>query len=385
MSDGRTVEVLVVEDSRTQAAQLELMLHETGFAARVTGSLAEAALALESRRADVTLLDLELPDATGIDAVARLSARFADVPIVVLTSRAEDEHALDALSQGAEDYLQKDWLEVTLLARTLRFAIERHRLRNALASATDELRRKNAELEALHAKKDQLLAVVAHDLRNPLGVVRGYADFLLAGVTGELSAEQEDIVRTVRRTADYMVHFVHDLLDFSRIQAGALELERTATDLGALVSEVVRVENVLAQQKEIRIEVVRADAVPPAMLDEHKIRQVLENLLGNAVKFSHRGSTVGVTLALEGAEAHLVVEDRGVGIPAGELDRVFQPFQKTGARPTGGERSTGLGLAIVRNIVEAHGGRIWVQSEVDRGSTFHVRVPLLPPHAAGTA
>lgn len=372
------LEVLVVEDSRTQAAELELMLSQTGFGVRVAGTVADAMDMLAERSADVMLLDLELPDATGLDAVARVQARFADLPIVVLTSRSGDEHAIAALQHGAEDYVQKDWLELPLLMRSLRYAIERHRLRNALAAASEELRRTNAELERLHAKKDQLLGVVAHDLRNPLGVVRGYADFLLTGVTGELSAEQDDIVRTVRRTADYMLHFVHDLLDLSRIQAGALELERSPTDLASLVEDVVRVENMLAQQKEIRIDVVRADAVEPLLLDEHKMRQVLDNLLSNAVKFSHRGAKVDVTLVRGDGEVHVIVEDRGVGIPAGEIDRLFQPFQKTGARPTGGERSTGLGLAIVRNIVEAHGGRIWVESEVGRGTTFHVRVPIVP-------
>lgn len=379
MSGERSkLEVLVVEDSRTQAAELELMLSQTGFGVRVAGTVADAMDMLAERSADVMLLDLELPDATGLDAVARVQARFADLPIVVLTSRSGDEHAIAALQHGAEDYVQKDWLELPLLMRSLRYAIERHRLRNALAAASEELRRTNAELERLHAKKDQLLGVVAHDLRNPLGVVRGYADFLLTGVTGELSAEQDDIVRTVRRTADYMLHFVHDLLDLSRIQAGALELERSPTDLASLVEDVVRVENMLAQQKEIRIDVVRADAVEPLLLDEHKMRQVLDNLLSNAVKFSHRGAKVDVTLVRGDGEVHVIVEDRGVGIPAGEIDRLFQPFQKTGARPTGGERSTGLGLAIVRNIVEAHGGRIWVESEVGRGTTFHVRVPIVP-------
>jgi len=132
----------------------------------------------------------------------------------------------------------------------------------------------------------------------------------------------------------------------------------------------------VSQEKRIAIEPRLPSDLPELAVDRHKVRQILDNLLTNAVKFSHPGSTVEVTLFREDDAAHLAVRDRGVGIPEEDLDRLFEPFVKASARPTAGERSTGLGLAIVRNIVQAHGGRIWVESRVGEGSTFHVTLPL---------
>lgn len=357
----RPTHVLLVEDSPTQAAALSAALDEAGLEVVTAGSL-HAAKEQLARPFDVVLLDLELPDATGLEGVHALVDEHPSVPIVVLTSTHGEQIALYALAAGAQDYVPKHSLAPETLPRALRYAIERHRTKTELAT--------------LNAQKDHLMGVVAHDLRNPLSVVRGYADFLLSGVTGELDAEQDEIVRTMRRTTDYMLHLVEDLVDFSRIQAGALDLEREPTDLGALVADCVRVNGLVAQDKQIRFEPRIAPDLPKTEVDRHKIRQVLDNLLTNAVKFSHPGSTVDVTLERRDEQAHLAVRDRGVGIPESDLHRVFRPFSKTSARPTAGERSTGLGLAIVGNIVEAHGGRIWVESRVDEGSTFHVTLPL---------
>jgi signal transduction histidine kinase len=363
MSEGEPhrTRVLIVEDSATQAAALEMQLAEAGFAVSTAGSLAESRVALE-RPCDVVLLDLELPDASGLEGVRAFDRDHPELPVVVLTSAHGEEVALEALQEGAEDYVPKDDLQLSVLKRSLRYAIERHRARY--------------ELRELNAQKDHLMGVVAHDLRNPLSVVRGYADFLLSGVAGELEDEQEEVVQTIRRTSDYMLTLVEDLVDFSRIQTGALELEREPTDLAALVREGIRLNAVVAQEKRIAFEPRLAADLPELRVDRHKVRQILDNLLNNAVKFSHPGSVVEVSLRREDGAAHLAVRDRGVGIPEADLARVFEPFVKTAARPTAGERSTGLGLAIVRNIVEAHGGRIWVESRVDAGSTFHVTLPL---------
>lgn len=367
--------VLIVEDSATQAAAVGMMLEDAGFAVRAAGTIEAALATLEAERPDAVLLDLELPDATGLAGLARLVAAYPAVPVVVLTSHGA-EIALEALHGGAEDYLPKQQLDSSILERAIRYAIERHRTRNALTALTEELREKAAELAQLDRQKDHIMGVVAHDLRNPLGVVRGYADFLLSGVTGELDHEQVEILQIMRRSSQYMLHLVEELVDFSRIQAGAMELEREPTDLAALIREAIRVNQMLAQEKKIVIEAELEDSLPEIGLDRHKIRQVLDNLLSNAAKFSHPGSRVEVELSHEDGFVHLLVRDHGVGIPAEDLPRVFAPFQRTSARPTAGERGTGLGLAIVCNIVTAHGGRIWVESKVGEGSTFHTKLPL---------
>ncbi len=364
---GRT-RALVVEDSATQAMELRILLESAGFDVRIAGRLSEALERLSEQDADVVLLDLELPDATGLSGLERLSGHESRVAVVVLTATEDEATALEAIEKGAEDYLFKGQLGASALVRSVRYAMERRRAHNELAVLTEELRRSNAQ-------KDQFLGIAAHDVRNPLSVVRGYADFLLAGAAGPVNEEQVEILRSMRRSADFMLRLVEDLLDFSRIQSDRLEVEREPVRLGELVQRVVSVNRMLAQKKDIDLRLAHLDDVPEMLLDEHKIEQVLDNLLTNAVKFSHRGTSIDVRVEHRGGAAVLSVRDRGVGIPPDDLPKVFAPFEKTRARPTGGERSTGLGLAIVRNIVEAHRGTIDVESEPGVGSTFTVRLP----------
>ena len=365
---GGKTSLLVVEDSVTQATALRLLLEEAGFGVRVAHSLSDAERALEDDGPSAVLLDLVLPDASGLDGVARIRERGRHVPIIVLTSLEDESLALDALSAGADDYHVKGELDARSLVRSVRYAVERGRARRELAALSDELR-------ALNEQKDRFLGMAAHDLRNPLGVVRGYADFLASGEAGDVNEEQVEILQTMRRASEYMLRLVEDLLDFSRIQVGRLDLEPTAFRIEELVERSISVHRMLAAKKDIAIDVERLDTVGEVVLDQHKIEQVLDNLVTNAIKFSHPGSHLHVRLEERGDRMVLVVRDEGVGIPEAEQARVFAPFEKTSARPTAGERSTGLGLAIVRNIVEAHGGTIDLESAPGRGSTFTVTLP----------
>ena len=167
---------------------------------------------------------------------------------------------------------------------------------------------------------------------------------------------------------------VTDLLDVAVIEGGRLTLDRQPTDLVALARHNVKLNGVLAARKDIAITLEAQPSIPEIACDRAKIEQVLNNLLTNAVKFSHRGRAVHVSITAADGSA-TAVRDQGQGIPEAELSKLFKPFGKTSVQSTAGEQSTGLGLAIVRNIVEGHGGRIWAESEVGRGSTFSFMLP----------
>lgn len=368
--------VLIVEDSPTQALRLRLLLESDGFDIDIVARLGLALEALAKERYDVVALDLMLPDSAGLASLDTLRAAAPQVPIVVLTAHTDERMALEALGRGAQDYLFKGQFEHALLVRTMRYAIERHRSRAELEALTSELRVKNAELAQLNEQKSRFLGIAAHDLRNPLAVILGYSDLMQSGDAGPVTEDQAEMLTEVCSSVQFMLGLLNDLLDLSKIQAGALRLDLRPTELGALVRKNVATNRVLADKKQIAL-VVREDAeLPPMVLDVRKIEQVLNNLLSNAIKFSHPRTTVEVLLSRREDQAILSVKDQGVGIPKSELDALFRPFQKTSARSTAGERTTGLGLAIVRNIVEGHEGRIWVESEVGKGSTFHVALPL---------
>jgi signal transduction histidine kinase len=261
--------------------------------------------------------------------------------------------------------------------RDARVYEELTRLNNELAAAQRELAKKNAELGRLNEQKNRFLGLAAHDLRNPLEVINVYSRFLLDEAADRLESEQLDFVRTIMRSSNFMLTLVNDLLDVSKIEAGRLELELSEVDLRGLVARNVELNRRLAERKEINILFKAHEDIPPSRLDASKIEQVLNNLVGNAVKFSPRGSAVEVGLERAAADGSVVlyVKDEGPGVPAGELGKLFEPFTRGSARGSEGEKSAGLGLAIVKRIVEGHGGRITVESEPGAGATFAVSLP----------
>jgi two-component system, OmpR family, sensor kinase len=250
------------------------------------------------------------------------------------------------------------------------------RVNNELATLEREMVKKNVELEKMNQEKNRVLGMVAHDLRSPLGVILSYSEFLEAEAGDVLNEDQREFVAIVKETSEFMLRMVTDILDVTAIEAGQLKLNRQATDLAKLVRHNVTLNGVLASRKEIAIELEPVPVLPMISLDAGKIEQVLNNLVGNAVKFSHAGTRVLVRVTSSDQFVTVAVEDQGQGIPASDLSKLFKPFGKGSVRGTAGEQSTGLGLAIVRNIVEGHGGRIWLESEVGKGSTFFFTLPL---------
>ncbi|MFW6097821.1 MAG: sensor histidine kinase [Chloroflexota bacterium] len=249
------------------------------------------------------------------------------------------------------------------------------RLNNELGVMQREMAKKNAELERLNELKNQFLGMAAHDLRNPLQAIQGFAEFLRDNDDTLPVEERRELLEIILRSSRFMGELVNDLLDVARIESGKLALNLAALDLVELARKNVELNRTLAAGKGIELQ-LECEQLPPISADHNKIEQVFNNLISNAIKYSHPDSRVTVSLT-HPAEDHVLiaVSDEGQGIPADQLDRLFRPFSTTTVRGTGGEKSTGLGLVIVRKIVEGHGGTIRVESEVGVGSTFYVTLP----------
>ena len=253
--------------------------------------------------------------------------------------------------------------------------VEITRLNNALVAMQRKLAKKNVQLEQLNEQKNQFLGMAAHDLRNPLHVIRSLSKFLLVKTRGKLEADLIEILENIYASSEFMTRLVNDLLDVAKIESGKLTLHLRSADLVALVRRNVYLNRVIAAQKEIVIQLT-LEPLPQMSLDPDKIEQVLNNLLSNAIKYSPPGSKINVYLTQEDEHALIKIQDEGQGIPTAELDKLFKPFQTTSVQSTAGEKSTGLGLVIVKRIVEGHGGKIWVESETGSGSAFLVSLPL---------
>jgi hypothetical protein len=235
-------------------------------------------------------------------------------------------------------------------------------------------------LVELNDLKNHFLGMAAHDLRNPISVVQGYAGILMTNHLGEVNEAQNKILSRMQRACDTMLGLIDDLLDVSAIESGQVHLEFEKVDLAGYLEECYEANSLLAEAKNIELVTDLPEELPRISLDPSRIGQVLGNLISNAVKFSHPKSTITLRVRVKEEEVWFSVEDQGLGIPSEEIPKVFQPFGRASVRPTAGEHSTGLGLAIAKRMVEAHGGQIQVTSEVGKGSTFTFSLPLNRQH-----
>ena len=232
------------------------------------------------------------------------------------------------------------------------------------------------KLAELNELKTRFLGIAAHDLRSPLAVVKNFVAILDSGMLENNAEKRKDLYGRMGRACDRMLGLINDLLDVSAIETGSLKLEMLPLDLGALLRESVETNGMIADAKKISLVAELPPALPEVIADRNRISQVLDNLFSNAIKFSMPGTAIVVSAAARGEEVVIAVKDQGPGIPADDIPKLFQPFGRASVKPTGGEKSTGLGLAIVKRIVELHGGRVWVESEVGKGSTFMFSLPV---------
>jgi len=250
------------------------------------------------------------------------------------------------------------------------------RLNNDLIVTQRALAKANVELEQLNALKNQFLGMAAHDLRSPLSAILSYSEFLINEAAPSLTEEHARFLEIIHSSSTFMLTLINDLLDVAVIESGKLHLELKPTDLSALITRVVENFRVLAMKKSMHIELVTIP-LPLLLLDAVKIEQVINNLLGNALKFSPNASTITVSIERHPTEIHLLVHDEGPDIPVEDLDKLFHLFQQTTVRVPSGEKSSGLGLAIARRIIRGHGGRIWVKSTGEHGKSFIFALPCV--------
>jgi signal transduction histidine kinase len=270
----------------------------------------------------------------------------------------------EAGSLVAADFSAEDKLLLNILATRATAMIEQHRLREfAEQRAADAQRATQA--------RDEVLAIVSHDLRNPLASIVAAA--ALIGQTAEDTAGVRRRSAVIQRSAARMTSLIGDLLDVSRIEAGGLALERAPHAVDALFAEAMEHQRALADERGVRLRAELTPGLPRVDCDRDRVLRVFANLLGNALKFTPAGGAIVVRAALDGAAVRVSIADTGRGIAAEHLPHLFDRYWQARSDNHGG---AGLGLAIVKGLVEAHGGRLWVESVPDVGSTFYFTLPL---------
>ncbi len=355
-------------------------------------------------RPDLILSDIMMPEMSGDELVreVRRDPGLDGVPILLLSARADERLRVQLLREGAQDYVTKpfaveelharvgNWVRLTRARKILRrelestasdleaLAAEIALRKQELETALEAARVATAEAEAANRAKSDFLSVMSHELRTPLNGIVGYADLLEMEVGGSLNQEQRLRVARIKTSAEHLSHLVEEILTYARVEAQREEVHRQAVGLVALVGEVAGVLAPAAEKKGIALEIHTPEPEVIVETDAHKVRQILMNLVGNAVKFTDEGRVVVEVSATE-ESAVLRVQDTGIGIALDHLERIFEPFWQVDPSKTRRAGGTGLGLSISHRLAQLLGGKIEVESVPGEGSTFSVRLPLQAP------
>ena len=361
--------ILVVDDEESNIIVFNRPLSKAGYTVIGVSSGAAALAAVEQNDIDVILMDWMMPGMNGVEAAAAIKATAKGrlIPVIMVTAKAEQGDIKAGLDAGADDYITKPVEMEEALAR-IRSALRQRALEKGLHGA-------NEKLLKLMALKDDFLNIASHDIRSPLTSILGFADELQREDAGPLNETQKRYLNIIVRAGKRQLKLVNDLLDLARIETGKDEPHKTPVVMDTLLAETH--EAMIYTAKEKDIELTYAKGCPERLMaDEGKILRVLSNLISNAIKFTPKGGAVAVSCRAADGECVVTVADNGVGIPPEEMPKLFGKFAKLSSRPTEGEHGSGLGLSIARHIIEMHGGRIWAESEREKGTAFHFTLPL---------
>lgn len=367
MVEPARVRILLVEDNPGDARLTRELLSEVesfAFELRHVERLTDAVVTLGREPFDVVLLDLSLPDSQGLEAIRALQKCASSLPVVVLTGRSDESVAIEVLKAGADDYLIKGQGDGHLMARAIRYSVERARGRLLLLDA-------KAKAEVANRVKTDFLANMSHELRTPLNAIMGFSELLKTQLLGPLGHQSYvEYAADIHHSAAHLLEIINDILDIAKVEAGKVDLDEKSVNVATIIVASLRLIGERAAEAGVRIRTEVDPDLPRLLADERLLKQILINLLSNAVKFTPSGGSVTVAARREG-DGRIAVEvaDTGIGIAAEDLPRVMEPFGQADSALNRKYDGTGLGLPLVRSFVELHGGIFVLRSEPRAGTT----------------
>jgi two-component system, sensor histidine kinase and response regulator len=415
-----TTEILIVEDSPTEAQELQEILERHGYRVTAAADCQEALNMARQHKPDLILSDIMMPQMDGYELcrAIRADAFLTDVPVILVTALSDPEDVIRGMECRADNFIIKPYDENQLLAR-VQLALENRgrqsggnrlevffngrkhviaadglQMLNLLLSTCEPaiqrnkemtlaqvtLQRRNSSLEVANQELEAFSSSVAHELRLPLGNVYGWSSLLLDRFAGQMPQEAERMLQNVRAGARRMQHLIEDLLRLSRVSRQ--ELFKQTVDLQALVQEVVG--DLREKQGERQVE-VQIGALPKCVGDHPLLKQALANLLSNAFKFTSKTehARVEAGCARRGSEIVYFVKDNGAGFDMKHASKLFGVFQRL--HKAGQFDGTGVGLSIAHRIIQRHGGRIWAEAEVGKGAAFYFTLPQCVAQASSAS
>lgn len=395
----RPLRILIIDDDLADRMLVRRLLRETNLVCAEVNEREDAASAialLTDTSHDCIFLDYRLPDLDGLQLIPKLRGLGIGSPIIVLTGQGDQEIAVQLMKAGAADYVVKSRLTVDLIAQAVRSALRIYEAEEAIRHAQQELQltnalllqqnqaleehrraiqRQNIEVVRASRLKSEFLATMSHELRTPLNAIIGFSQLLLRRRQPVWTEQQSEMVQRIHSNANNLLTLLNEILDFSKLDARRLELHLEPMNLESLAQDTIAEMQSLTAQKPLEL-TLEADLAHPIITnDPARLRQVLTNLISNAVKFTHQGEVKLSVSEVDDQQVMITVADTGQGMEPDELDYIFEAFRQIDQSYTRKHAGAGLGLAIVDAIVTLMNGTIEVKSTPGQGTTFFVQVP----------
>ena len=357
--------ILIIDDDESTCRSLTLIFNKKGYETETAGTGREAIEKAQGRFFNVALLDIRLPDMEGTALLVPLKEMHPDMAVIMITAYASVENAVRALTEGASAYITKP-LNMDKVLAIVREALEKQRL-------VEEKRRAEEALRELDRMKSEFISNVSHELRNPLHSIQGFTKLLLEGKV-PYPEIQKEFLSIIDKQSERLGALIDGLLDMSRLESGRFQIQKQCLTIRDIIYQSVKSFYSLASDKGIVISEDISATLPEIEADGERVSQVMVNLLSNAIKFSNGGRSVMVRGEVKDGELVVQVTDHGIGISKEAMPHLFERFYRAeDSRARGG---AGLGLYISKQIIEAHGGRIWVESKVGEGTTVSFALSL---------
>ncbi|MCK5580172.1 MAG: response regulator [Candidatus Omnitrophica bacterium] len=379
----KTAGILILDDEENILETLKRLFFKETFSIFTTTNYQEALEALKKEEIKVVISDQRMPEITGVEFLKKVKLECPDAVRILMTGHADIRAAEDAINVGeVYRFINKPWNKEDFKGAVCQ-AVDHYDLVIQNRNLFEETRTKNEELEVLNRKlrdmyevQKEFTSTVSHELRTPLASMKVTVDLVLSGEPGELNEDQTRFLMKTKNNVDRLTRLINDILDLTKLESGKTQPDISINDLTQTINEVVEIQELAAKEKGLYLRNEIEKRVVNIPFDVDKMHQVLSNLISNAIKFTETG---GITVSCINCEkdncVKISIRDTGQGIKQEDMGKLFQKFQQLGdpRKHIGG---TGLGLAICKEIIQCHGGKIWVESEINKGSCFHFILPV---------
>ena len=374
--------ILVVDGEATTLRTLSTGLEDIGHMVSTAAARREALALLRKQPFNIVIANIKLPDVGGLEILETAKELNPEAAVIMITDHTSFETAVNAVDEGAYAYILKPVAMnelATIINNALReqkLLIENRKLVESLQRSNKRLERANRALErASHAKSD-FMAKMSHELRTPLNVISGFSELMLDQVPGKVNEEQRGCLDDILSSSRHLLGLINEVLDLSKIESGKVELRLTNIALSDMLQSLRSTMMPMLVPREQSLDIEVEEGLPPVHADKAKLRQVFFNLVSNASKFTPSRGRLKIEVARRGDWCQVSVVDSGIGVKKEDQEQIFEPFYQVDSSVAGEEKGTGLGLTLAQEIVERHGGQIWIESEYGKGSRFTFTVPL---------